>query len=98
VMSLLEKVRIPTLVMHSRDDNVISITEGRILAAGIRNAQFIELDSKNHVLLDTEPAWKRFCDEILEFTGIKGSAHSEDRRFRKCTDRRTSFDQRKDRS
>jgi pimeloyl-ACP methyl ester carboxylesterase/DNA-binding CsgD family transcriptional regulator len=81
VMSLLEKVRTPTLVMHSRDDNVISITEGRILAAGIRNSQFIELDSKNHVLLENEPSWKRFCDEVLGFTGIKGSAQSEDPAF-----------------
>jgi DNA-binding CsgD family transcriptional regulator/pimeloyl-ACP methyl ester carboxylesterase len=81
VTALLGAVRTPTLVMHSRDDDVVPIAEGRILAAGIPNAEFIELDSKNHVLLDFEPAWERFCGEILEFTGIKGSTYGEDPAF-----------------
>ena len=75
------KVRTPTLVLHSRDDDVIPITEGHILAAGISGAQFIELDSKNHVLLESEPAWDRFRDEVLEFMGLKGSSRGEDPAF-----------------
>ena len=81
VMHLLGDVRAPTLVLHSRDDDVISITEGRVLAAGIPGAQFVELDSKNHVLLENEPAWERFCDEVLEFVGLKGPARGEDPAF-----------------
>lgn len=81
VMDLLGKVRTPTLVLHSRDDDVIPITEGHILAAGISGAQFIELDSKNHVLLEGEPAWDRFRDEVLEFMGVKGSSRGEDPAF-----------------
>ena len=81
VVALLGQVRTPTLVLHSRDDDVIPISEGRILAAGIAGAQFIELDSKNHVLLENEPAWERFCDEVLEFTGLKGSTGGEDPAF-----------------
>ena len=83
VMALLGEVRAPTLVLHSRDDDVIPITEGRILAAGIPGAQFVELDSKNHVLLEHEPAWGRFCDEVLEFAGLGGAAaaHGEDAAF-----------------
>jgi len=81
IMPLLEKVSTPTLILHSRGDDVVSLTEGQILAAGIPNAQFIELDSKNHVLLESEPAWERFCAEILEFTGIKGSTYGEDPAF-----------------
>jgi pimeloyl-ACP methyl ester carboxylesterase/DNA-binding CsgD family transcriptional regulator len=77
VMPLLGAVRTPTLVLHSREDDVISIAEGRILAAGIPNAEFIELDSKNHVLLENESAWKRFREEVLEFTGIKHSNYGE---------------------
>jgi DNA-binding NarL/FixJ family response regulator len=80
-MGLLGEVRAPTLVLHSRDDDVISITEGRVLAAGIPGAQFVELDSKNHVLLEDEPAWERFCDEVLEFVGLKGPARGEDPAF-----------------
>jgi len=81
VTALLGKVRIPTLVLHSRDDDVVPIAEGRILAAGISGAQFIELDSKNHILLESEPAWERFCDEVSEFMGLKGSARGEDPAF-----------------
>lgn len=87
VLPLLEKVKTPTLVIHSRGDAVISITEGHILAAGIPNAQFVELDSKNHVLLEDEPAWHRFCDEILEFTGVKDPIYSEDQAFAALTGR-----------
>ena len=87
VLPLLERVKTPTLVIHSRDDNVISITEGQILAAGIPNAEFVELDSKNHVLLKDEPAWERFCEEVLEFTGVQGSKYSEDAVFAALTPR-----------
>ena len=82
VHDLLEKVSTPTLVLHSRDDDVVPISEGHVLAAGIAGAQFVELDSKNHVLLETEPAWERFCDEVLRFTGVKGKvAGGEDPAF-----------------
>src|SRR5215203_1232270 len=54
VVDLLGRVRTPTLVLHSRDDDIVPISEGHILAAGIPGAQFIELDSKNHVLLENE--------------------------------------------
>jgi pimeloyl-ACP methyl ester carboxylesterase/DNA-binding CsgD family transcriptional regulator len=81
VTALLGKVRTPTLVLHSRDDDVAPIAEGHILAAGIPGAQFIELDSKNHILLETESAWERLCDEVLEFVGLKGSTRGEDPAF-----------------
>jgi pimeloyl-ACP methyl ester carboxylesterase/DNA-binding CsgD family transcriptional regulator len=81
ITDLIGEVRVPTLVLHSRDDDVIPISEGHILAAGIPGAQFIELESKNHVLLENEPAWERFREEVLEFMGLKGSSHSEDPAF-----------------
>jgi len=81
VTSLLGDVRAPTLVLHASGDAVVPITEGRILAAGIPGAQFIELDSKNHILLENEPAWERFCDEVLRFMELKGATHGEDPAF-----------------
>ena len=81
VIPLLGAVRTPTLVLHSREDDVIPIVEGHILAAGIPGAEFIELDSKNHVLLETEPAWKRFCEEVIKFAGATGSKYGEDPAF-----------------
>jgi pimeloyl-ACP methyl ester carboxylesterase/DNA-binding CsgD family transcriptional regulator len=82
IADLLEKVQTPTLVLHSANDDVVPISEGRILATGIPGAQFVELDSSNHVLLEHEPAWKRFCDEVLDFTDVRRAADSgEDAAF-----------------
>ena len=81
VTELLGKVRTPTLVLHARGDGVAPIAEGHILAAGIPGAQFVELDSKNHILLENEPAWERFCDEVLEFTGLKREVRAENHAF-----------------
>ena len=61
------QVQTPTLVLHARNDEVVSIEEGRLLAAGIPGAEFVELDSRNHVLLEQEPAWQRFCEEVRSF-------------------------------
>jgi pimeloyl-ACP methyl ester carboxylesterase/DNA-binding CsgD family transcriptional regulator len=69
VSSLLDKVRAPTLVLHARHDAVTPIAEGRYLASRIPNAEFVELDSKNQVLLEEEPAWQRFCGAVREFLG-----------------------------
>jgi len=81
IMELLGTVRTPTLVLHSRDDEITPIAEGHILAAGIAGAQFIELDSKNHILLENEPAWERFRQEVLAFTGLERSTRGADLAF-----------------
>ena len=81
VTGLLGQVRAPTLVLHARGDGVVPIAEGHILAAGIPDALFVELDSKNHILLENEPAWERFCDEVLAFMDLKGLSHGEDPAF-----------------
>src|SRR5262245_50605473 len=57
----------PTLVLHARGDAVCPIAEGRLLASAIPRAEFVELDSPNHILLEHEPAWARFCDAVLAF-------------------------------
>lgn len=77
----LSEITVPTLVLHSREDDVVPIALGQELAANITGAQFVELDSKNHVLLENEPAWGRFCDEVLEFMGLSGQRNGEDPAF-----------------
>ena len=74
ISDLLGQIRVPTLVLHARDDGVIPISEGRLLAARIPGAQFVELDSKNHILLESEPAWERFREAVLEFMGLEAPA------------------------
>jgi pimeloyl-ACP methyl ester carboxylesterase/DNA-binding CsgD family transcriptional regulator len=67
IEDLLGEVQTPTLVLHARDDEVIPISEGHFLARAIPRAEFVELDSRNHVLLAHEPAWQRFQDAVLAF-------------------------------
>jgi pimeloyl-ACP methyl ester carboxylesterase/DNA-binding CsgD family transcriptional regulator len=77
VMDMLEQVRVPTLVVHSRTDNVCPFSEGKMLASSIPNAEFVELDSSNHVLLAHESAWEKFQQVVLDFCGIQPSAEEK---------------------
>ena len=67
VSALLAQVSVPTLVMHSRDDARVPFDLGRRLAAGIPGARFVPLPSVNHLILEDEPAFPRFLQEIRTF-------------------------------
>lgn len=69
VRELLPLVRAPTLVLHARHDEIVPFDAGKYIASEIPDAEFIQLDSRNHVLLAHEPAWARFKDAVLAFTG-----------------------------
>ena len=71
VCDLAPQVRAPTLVMHARDDRVVPVQEGRLLAALVPDAHFVLLDSANHILLEQEPAWDVFLAEIEAFLGAE---------------------------
>jgi len=44
------------------------------VAAGIPGAKFVELDTNNHVLIDSEPAWQRWKEVVGEFLGWQRAA------------------------
>jgi class 3 adenylate cyclase/pimeloyl-ACP methyl ester carboxylesterase len=67
VSALLAQVRVPTLVMHARDDARVPFDHGRRLAAGIPGARFVSLPSRNHLILENEPAFQRFLQELRTF-------------------------------
>ncbi len=67
----LAEVVAPTLVVHCRHDAAIPFKLGRELATVIPGAQFVELDSRNHVLLADEPAWTRFRAAFDAFLGVE---------------------------
>lgn len=69
VQHLAPQVRVPTLVLHPREDASIPMEESRLLAALIPDARFVPLASKNHILLEQEPAWARFLSELHAFLG-----------------------------
>ena len=67
VTELLGKVSVPTLVMHAREEVRVPFENGRRMAAGMPGARFVALQSRNHLILEDEPAYPRFLDEIRSF-------------------------------
>jgi class 3 adenylate cyclase/predicted alpha/beta hydrolase len=70
VRSVLASVRVPTLVIHRRDDARIKFSGGQYLAEKIAGARFVELSGRDH------PIWTGdidlVVDEIEEFlTGTR---------------------------
>ncbi|KZM49194.1 alpha/beta hydrolase [Labrenzia sp. OB1] len=63
----LADVRTPTIVLHSRHDQRIPLDQGRAVASGIPGAQFVPLESHNHILVDREPAWQVCLNAIGAF-------------------------------
>ena len=71
ISSMLPSISTPTLVLHARGDAVAPFELGRELALGIRGAQFVPLDSGNHLLLEEEPAFQVFVAEVRRFLGVR---------------------------
>jgi len=67
VSAMLAEVKVPTLVIHARNDAVQPLDQGYRLAAGITGAEFLLLDSRNHVILPQEPAWDVLFDALKRF-------------------------------
>ena len=67
VTNLLPRVRVPTLVLHCRGDAAVLFEEGRLMAAGIPGSRFVELEGRNHMILERDPATQRFLDEMRNF-------------------------------
>jgi pimeloyl-ACP methyl ester carboxylesterase/DNA-binding winged helix-turn-helix (wHTH) protein len=67
VDALLPMIQAPTLVLHARGDQRVPFEEGRRLATLIPRASFVALESRNHLLLEDEPAWARCHAEIVMF-------------------------------
>jgi pimeloyl-ACP methyl ester carboxylesterase len=67
VTPLLPQVVVPTLVLHAREDSRVPFEAGRRMAAGIPGARFVALTGRNHLFLETEPAFGQFLEETRAF-------------------------------
>lgn len=67
VTDLLEGIDVPTLVVHCTGDSVAPIAEGKLLASRIPRAQFVTLDSKNHMIMARDPEFPRFLQSVRSF-------------------------------
>jgi predicted Ser/Thr protein kinase len=71
VVDLLPQVKVPTLVLHCRDEAGVPFEEGRKLAGTISGARFVPLEGRNHLLLEGAPSWGTFVKEIRRFLGTE---------------------------
>jgi DNA-binding NarL/FixJ family response regulator len=67
VSAMLPDIRSPTLVLHARGDSRVPFAEGHRIASMIPGAEFVPLESRNHILLEHEPAWRQFLVEVERF-------------------------------
>ncbi len=67
VTALAPQVSCPTLVLHATRDARVPFDEGRLIATLIPGARFVPLESRNHILLEHEPAWRRWLEEVRTF-------------------------------
>ena len=67
VTGLAPQVSCPTLVLHPNRDARVPFDEGRLVASLIPGARFVPLESRNHLLLEDEPAWRYWLEEVRAF-------------------------------
>lgn len=67
VSALLPRVSVPTLVLHAREDARVPFEAGRRMAAGIPGARFVALPGRNHLFLESEPAFAQFLEQTRAF-------------------------------
>jgi pimeloyl-ACP methyl ester carboxylesterase/DNA-binding winged helix-turn-helix (wHTH) protein len=67
VSAIAHQVDCPTLILHSRDDIRVPAAQAKELAALIPDSRLVLLDSRNHLLTASEPAWAEFLSHIEAF-------------------------------
>ena len=67
IRDLLPRITCPALVIHANRDRMHGIEQGRELAAGIRNARFVGIETNNNTMPEYDPAWPKAIEEIAGF-------------------------------
>ena len=81
----LPRVKAPTLVIHCRGDLSVPFEEGRLIASSVPNSRLVTLESRNHLLLENDPAWHNFVSEVRNFLGKQEVIPSVSNKARKKT-------------
>jgi pimeloyl-ACP methyl ester carboxylesterase/class 3 adenylate cyclase len=75
IRDVLPTVRVPALVMHGSEDQVVPVEVGRYTAQRLRTARFVELPGVGHLALGGGPAHRiqveieRFLSEVWQMGG-----------------------------
>jgi pimeloyl-ACP methyl ester carboxylesterase/DNA-binding CsgD family transcriptional regulator len=60
-------VQAPTVILHAVGDRMKTFDNATEVASLIRGSRLVPLDSRNHILLEGEPAWQVFLAEVRSF-------------------------------
>ena len=63
----LPQVAAPTLVLQAVGDRATTFDNAVTVSSRIPGARLVSLESRNHILLADEPAWRVFIDEVTTF-------------------------------
>jgi pimeloyl-ACP methyl ester carboxylesterase/DNA-binding CsgD family transcriptional regulator len=82
VRNLLGSVRVPTLVLHRKDDQMVPLEEGRHLSQGIEGSQYVELPGENHTIFVGDQraaveAMTTFLDRTVAAGALKAYQRAE---------------------
>lgn len=73
----LPQITAPTLVLQAIGDRSTSFDNAVTVSSRIPDARLVALESRNHILLADEPAWRVFIDEVKTFLEPERDAESE---------------------
>ena len=80
----LPRIAAPTIVLQAVGDRSTTFDNAVSVSSRIPGARLVSLDSRNHILLADEPAWRVFIDEVSAFLEPERRARDE-----RTTDRPT---------
>jgi pimeloyl-ACP methyl ester carboxylesterase/class 3 adenylate cyclase len=76
VRHILPSIRVPTLVLHRKEDGVVPVENGRYMAEKIPGARLVELPGADHIPFLGD--WEAISDEVEEFiTGERREREKE---------------------
>ena len=70
VTDLLSRVTAPTLITHSKGDNLAPLKNSQVAAARIPGARLVLLDARNHIVQEDEPGWPELLNAVWDFLGV----------------------------
>ncbi|KAF0359847.1 3-oxoadipate enol-lactone hydrolase [Gigaspora margarita] len=65
ILSKLQKITVPTLIIHGKADGAVSIKEGELIACNIPNNKFISIPEVGHIFWLEAPESANFINEFL---------------------------------
>ena len=76
IVDELPRITAPTLVLQALGDRSTTFDNAVSVSSRIHGARLVPLQSRNHILLADEPAWRVFIDEVSAFLEPERRAHA----------------------